>query len=83
MASCSFANYCAKKGHDVAIMALFGQEKHRIEMNPLVKIYEPTFSNGKGILGKIIYHIRLMSFIRRNTGDFKPDAVVAHGGIDT
>lgn len=79
MASCSFANYCAEKGHEVAIMALYSHKEHDIFINSLIKIYEPAFFNGKGFLGKIIYHLRLIMYIRKNTQDFNPDVVVAHG----
>ncbi len=79
MASCSFANYCAENGHSVAIMSLYSQEQHDIVINPLIKIYEPKFFNGKSFLGKIIYHIRLIFFIKKNTQDFKPGVIVAHG----
>lgn len=79
MASCSFANYCAEKGHEVAVMALYGQEKHDIAVHPKIVIYEPGFLNGKGVLGKVLYHLRLISFIKKCTRDFKPDVVVAHG----
>ena len=78
MASCSFANYCVEKGHDVAIMALF-QKEHSIDIKPQIKIYEPTFFNGKKLLGKIIYHLRLIPFIKTHIRDFNPDVVVAHG----
>lgn len=79
MASCSFANYCAENGHRVAIMALYNQVEHDIDINPLIKIYEPAFFNGRGFLGKVLYHIRLISYIRNKTKDFNPDVVVAHG----
>lgn len=79
MSSCSFANYCAVNGHSVAIMALYNRVEHDIDINPLIKIYEPAFFNGESLLGKILYHIRLISFIRNNTEDFRPDVVVAHG----
>lgn len=79
MSSCSFANYCAEHGHRVAIMSMYGQGKHDIAIHPSIRIYEPAFTNGKGLLGKVIYHIRLISFIRNNTKDFNPDVVVAHG----
>lgn len=79
MASCSFANYCVEKGHEVAIMALYSNKEHEIAINPLIKIFEPDFFNGKNIFGKIIYHIRLIPFIRKCTLGFNPDVVVAHG----
>ncbi len=79
MASCSFANYCAGIGHSIAIMALYGQEEHLIEINPQIKIYEPFFVNGKSFVGKVIYHIRLILFIRKKTKEFNPNVVVAHG----
>lgn len=79
MSSCSFANYCAEKQHKVAIMAMYGQRHHDIDIHPSIKIYEPSFCNGKGFLGKILYHIQLISFIRKNTKDFNPDVVIAHG----
>lgn len=79
MSSCSFANYCAEQGNIVAIMSMYGGGKHDIDIHPTIKVYEPTFSNGKGLLGKILYHIRLVSYIQKNTKDFIPDVVVAHG----
>lgn len=79
MASCSFANYCAEKGHRVAIMSLYKQERHDININPRIKIYEPSFLNGKGFVGKVLSHIRLISYIRKGAQDFAPDVVVAHG----
>lgn len=79
MSSCSFANYCAEQGYTVAIMSMYGGGKHDIDIHPSIKLYEPAFSNGKGLLGKILYHIRLVSYIRKYTKDFKPDVVVAHG----
>lgn len=79
MSSCFFANYCAEKGYNVAIMAVYGQRKHNVDIHPSIKIYEPVFANGNGLFGKILYYIRLISFIRKNTKEFKPDVVVAHG----
>lgn len=79
MSSCSFANYCAGVGHIVSIMSMYGERKHDIIIHPSIKVYEPAFSSGKGFLGKVTYHIRLILYIRKNTKDFNPDVVVAHG----
>lgn len=79
MSSCSLANYCAEIGHEVAIMALYRSEMHDIAIDPSIRTYEPSFINGSGLVGKIIYHMRLISYIRKGTSDFKPDVVVSHG----
>lgn len=79
MSSCSFANYCAEHGYDVSIMALYNHKEHDIDIHPSIKIYEPAYFNGKGLLSKIFYHIRLLSYIKKYTKEYNPDVVVAHG----
>lgn len=71
IASCSFANYCAKQGYGMTILATSITE-HQIVLDSRVKIIEPTI---------LIQNSRLktLAYIRRNAKRIKPDVIVAHG----
>ena len=75
MASVSFANYCASKGYDVTVAALYESERE-VAVNDSVNIIEPDFNKSKY---KVVNIIRTFQYIRGIVRRLNPDVIVAHG----
>ena len=73
--SIGLANYFAKLGHNITVLALY-QSEHFYDMHASIKFIEPEFKRKE--MSQHIYVLKMIMYARKHIKQIKPDTILSY-----